>query len=138
MTSIVTTHASTRTTGHCVTPFFVCNYGVRTALDTLIDVDKSNILLDIESLRALGGKLEQLLQVEDLDMVTNTLGSDNEAVTNNLDLTPDDGVIVGRKTANVLKLAVLGELGEGSTVSLTDGNLNEISLGSQVGTMRSG
>jgi hypothetical protein len=63
-------------------------------------------------------------------MVTNTFGADNEAVTNNLDLTPDDGVVVGRKTTKVLELAVLGDLGKGGTVSLTNGNLIEISFGS--------
>jgi len=55
-------------------------------------------------------------------MVADTFGADDEAVANNLDLTPDDGVVVGGEATKVLELAILGDLGEGGTVSLTDGN----------------
>ena len=127
---VVTTGATASTAGDGVVLLVVGDDSVGTALDTLIDVDKSSILLDIESVGLLGRELKQFLQVEDLDMVTDTFGTDNEAVTNNLDLTPDDGVVVGRKTSKVLQLAVLGNFGERSTVSLTDGNLVGISLSS--------
>jgi hypothetical protein len=127
---VVTTGATASTAGDGVVLLVVGDDSVGTALDTLVDVDKSSILLDIESVGLLGRELKQLLQVEDLDMVTDTFGADDEAVTNNLDLTPDDGVVVGRKTSKVLQLAVLGNFGERSTVSLTDGNLVGISLSS--------
>ena len=121
-TGVVTAGATASTAGDGVVLLVVGNNGVGAALDTLVDVDESSVGLDVESVGLLGGKLEQLLQVEDLDMVADTFGADDEAVTNNLDLTPDDGVVVGRKATKVLKLAVLGDLGEGGTVSLTDGN----------------
>jgi hypothetical protein len=128
VTGVVATHSSACTTSYRVTLLFVCNYGVRAALDTLVDVDKSNVLLDVESLGVLGRKLEQLLQIEDLDMVANTLRANNQAVANDLDLAPDDGVIVRRKTTDVFQLTLLGKLRERSTVGLTDGNLEKVSL----------
>jgi hypothetical protein len=64
-------------------------------------------------------------------MMADTFRADDEAVANNLDLTPDDGVVVGRKASEVLELAVLGNFGERSTVGLTNGNLSGISMDSQ-------
>jgi hypothetical protein len=40
---------------------FVGNNGVCPTLDTLVDVDKGNVFLDVESLGVLGRKLEDLL-----------------------------------------------------------------------------
>jgi hypothetical protein len=56
-------------------------------------------------------------------MVANTFRSDNEAVANDLYFTPDDGVVVGWKTTEVLQFTLLRDLREGGTVGLTDGNL---------------
>ena len=94
-----------------------------TTLDTLVDVDKSNILNLVKGVRLLGRKLEQLLQVKDLDVMSNTFRPNNERVAEDFDLTPDDRVILGGKTTKVLELALLGNLREGSTVGLADGNL---------------
>lgn len=93
------------------------------ALDTLVDIDEGNILNLVKGIRALGRKLEQLLQVKDLDVVADTLGSDNKRVSEDFDLTPDDRVILGGKTTKVLELSLLGNLGERGTVGLADGNL---------------
>jgi hypothetical protein len=119
---VVTAGATASTAGDGVVLLVVGDDCVCAALDTLVDVDKSSVGLDVESVGLLGRKLENLLQVKDLDMVADTLGADDEAVTNNLDLTPDDGVVVRRQATKVLKLTVLGDLREGGTVSLTDGN----------------
>jgi hypothetical protein len=58
-------------------------------------------------------------------MVANTFGSNNEAVANDLDFTPDDGVVVGWKTTEVLQFTLLRNLRERGTVGLTDGNLGK-------------
>jgi hypothetical protein len=109
---VVTAGATASTAGDGVVLLVVCDDCVCAALDTLVDVDKSSVGLDVKSVGLLGGKLEDLLQVKDLDMVADTLGADDEAVTNNLDLTPDDGVVVRRQATKVLKLTVLGDLRE--------------------------
>jgi hypothetical protein len=124
MTGVVATGSTTSTVGDSVSELLVGYDSVRSAFDTLVDVDKSNVFSDVESLRVLRRKLEQLLQVEDLDMVANTLRADNEAVADDLDFAPDDRVVVGWKTTQVLKLALLCNLGERGTVGLTDGNLS--------------
>jgi hypothetical protein len=129
-TGVVTTGTTASTAGNGIVLLFVGDDSVGAALDTLVDVDKGSVLLDVESVRLLGRELEQLLQVKDLDVVTNTLGTNNEAVTNDLDLTPNNGVVVGGKASKVLQLTVLGDFGERSTVSLTDGDLIGISFGS--------
>jgi hypothetical protein len=120
-TGVVTTGTTASTAGNGIVLLFVGDDSVGAALD---------VLLDVESVRLLGRELEQLLQVKDLNVVTNTLGTNNEAVTNDLDLTPDNGVVVGGKASKVLQLTVLGDFGERSTVSLTDGDLIGISFGS--------
>lgn len=129
-TGVVATGTTASTAGDGIVLLLVGDDSVGTALDTLVDVDKGSVLLDVESVRLLGRELEQLLQVKDLDVVTNTLGTNNEAVTNDLDLTPNNGVVVGGKASKVLQLTVLGNFGERSTVSLTDSNLIGISFGS--------
>lgn len=54
--------------------------------------------------------------------MANTFRSDNEGVTDLLNLAPDDGIVVGRQTAEVLKLAIFCNLGERGTVCLTNGD----------------
>jgi hypothetical protein len=125
LTGVIATGSTTGAVSNCVSELFVGNNGVCSALDTLVDVDKGNVFLDVESLGVLGRKLEDLLQVEDLDMVANTFRSNNEAVANHFDLTPDDGVVVGWKTTEVLQFTLLRDLREGGTVGLTDGNLGK-------------
>jgi hypothetical protein len=122
-TSIVTAWSTAGSAGNGVVLLLVGDDGVGTTLDTLVDVDKSNILNLVKGVRLLGRKLEQLLQVKDLDVMSNTFRPNNERVAEDFDLTPDDRVILGGKTTKVLELALLGNLREGSTVGLADGNL---------------
>jgi hypothetical protein len=96
---------------------------VGTTLDSLVDIDESNVLDLVKGVGLLGRELEQLLQVEDLDVVADTLTSDNKVVAKNLDLAPDNRVVLSRETTKVLEFTLLGNLGERSTVGLADGNL---------------
>jgi hypothetical protein len=112
MTGIVATGSTTSTVGDSVSELLIGNDSVRSAFDTLVDVDKSNVFLDIKSLGVLGRKLEELLQVEDLDVMSHTLRADNEAVADDFNLAPDDRVVVGWKTTQILKFALLINLRE--------------------------
>jgi hypothetical protein len=120
--SVVTTRTAARAAGNSVVFLLVANDGVRTSSNTLGDVEPRNILLDIKDLGVLRRELEQLLQVEKLNTVTNTLGSDEECVANLLDLTPDDRVVVGWQAAKVLELTILGDFRERSAIGLTNSN----------------
>lgn len=62
--------------------------------------------------------LEELLEVEDLDTVTNRLGADVGVVANDLDVSPRGDGGLGVETAEVLDLSAGGNLDESNTVSL--------------------
>lgn len=131
---VVTARAATAAKSNGVVFLLVGANGVGTALDTLLNVDPGDIGLDVESFRALRRELEELLHVEELDSVTDSFGSDDESVLEDLHLTPDDRVILSRKTAKVLKLTILGDLREGSTVGLTNGDEFTALVGPTPGT----
>jgi hypothetical protein len=120
--------AGAATTSNCGRPalFFVGDDVMRAAGDAVSDVHPTNIFRNqwpcVESLGFLGGELEQLLHVEELDSVTDSLTADDQSVSDLLDLTPDDAVVAGGETSEVFELAVLGDLSEGCTVGLTDGD----------------
>ena len=122
---VVAARATTTANSDGVSKLLVGNDIVRAARDTVGDVHPANILLDIEGLGVLGAELEQLLHVEELDAVANTLGSDDQSVSDLLDLAPNDTVIAGRQTSEVFELTLLGHFCEGSTVGLT--NCNKLS-----------
>jgi hypothetical protein len=61
LTGVISTGSTTGAVSNCVSELFVGNNGVCSALNTLVDVDKGNVLLDVESLRVLGRKFEYLL-----------------------------------------------------------------------------
>jgi hypothetical protein len=60
-TGVISTGSTTRAVSNRVSELFVGNNGVCPTLDTLVDVDKGNVFLDVESLGVLGRKLEDLL-----------------------------------------------------------------------------
>lgn len=120
-TGVVTANAATTANSDGVAELLVGNDVVRTARDTVGDVHPADILLDIEGLGVLGAQLEQLLHVEELDAVASTLRSDDQSVSDLLDLAPNDTVVAGRQTAEVFELTLLSDLCEGSTVSLANG-----------------
>ena len=121
-TGIITTSAATTTDSDGVVELLVGNNVVRTARNAVGDVHPANVLLDVEGLRVLGAELEQLLHVEELDTVASTLRSDDQSVSDLLDLAPDDTVIAGGQTSKVFELTLLGHFCEGGTVGLTNGN----------------
>jgi hypothetical protein len=131
---VVTARASTTAKSNDVVLLLVGADSVGTSGYTLGNVHPSNILLDVEGLGILGVKLEKLLHVEELDAVTDTLRANDEGILQDLHLAPDDGVILGRQTTKVLELTLLGDLGERSTVSLTDSNKFAALVGPSPGT----
>jgi hypothetical protein len=66
---------------------------------------------------------EQLLHVEDLDTALDSLGSDNDVVPQDSDLSPprSDGVIL-RQTTEVDQFTLTADLGESSAVKLSNGH----------------
>lgn len=121
-TSGVATNAATTANSNGVIELLVGNDVVRAARNAVGDVHPANILLDVEGLGVLGAELEQLLHVEELDTVANTLRSDDQSVSDLLDLAPDDTVVAGGKTSEVFELTLLGHFCEGGTVGLANGN----------------
>jgi hypothetical protein len=121
-TGVVATGTSTAAKSDGVVLLLVCADSVRASRNTLGEVDPGNVSLDVEGLGALGRELEELLHVEKLDTVANTLGSDDKSVLQDLHLAPDNGIILGGETAEVLEFTLLGDLSKCSTVRLTDGN----------------
>jgi len=121
-TGSVAASAATTANSNGVVKLLVGNDVVRTARDTVGDVHPANVLLDVEGLGVLGAELEQLLHVEELDTVANTLRSDDQSVSDLLDLAPDDTVVAGGQTSEVFELTLLGHFGEGGTIGLTNGN----------------
>jgi hypothetical protein len=95
---------------------------VRAAGNAIGDVHPANVLLDIEDLRVPGAQLEQLLHIEKLNAVASALRSDDESVSDLLDLAPDDAVVAGRQAAKVFELTLLGDLCESGTVGLANGD----------------
>ena len=58
----------------------------------------------------------------ELDLLTHSLGSDDQVIFDNLDFAPNDRIVIGRQTAKVLELTVLGNLTERGSIRLTDGD----------------
>jgi hypothetical protein len=79
------------------------------------------VLLGVENLGALGVERQELVEVEDLDVVANGLGADDNVVVQDTDLAPAgaDGVL-GREAAEVLDLALLRDLDEGGSAELAN------------------
>ena len=79
------------------------------------------VLLGVKDLGALGVERQELVEVEDLDVVANGLGADDNVVVQDTDLAPAgaDGVLC-REAAEVLDLALLGDLDESSSAELAD------------------
>jgi hypothetical protein len=119
---VVATGASTAAESDDIVLLLVGTDSVGASGNTLGKIDPGNVLLDIEDLGALRVKLEELLHVEELDTVTDTLGANDKGVFEDLHLAPDDGVVLGGKATKVLELTLLGDLGESSTISLTNGD----------------
>jgi hypothetical protein len=82
----------------------------------------SKVLLCVKDNGLLGVDLEKLGEVEDLDTVTNSLGSDDDVVLVCADLSPLRRLRVLGQTAEVDKLTLLGDLGKGCAVVLADGD----------------
>jgi hypothetical protein len=80
------------------------------------------ICLCVKDNGLLGVDLEKLGEVEDLDTVANSLGSDDDKVLVRADLSPLRNHRVLGQTAEVDKLTLLGDLGKGCTVVLADGD----------------
>lgn len=82
----------------------------------------SEVLLG-ENCRAVRVEVEKLLHVENLNAVLDSFGADDDQVADGPDLSPPraDGVVLG-KSAEVDKLALRGDLGEGCSVVLSYGN----------------
>jgi hypothetical protein len=118
----VATSAATTTNSNSVVELLVGNNVVRAARNTVGNVHPANVLLDVEGLGVLGAELEQLLHVEELDAVANTLGSDDQSVSDLLDLAPNDTVVAGGQTSEVFELTLLSHFCEGGTIGLADGN----------------
>jgi hypothetical protein len=121
-TSRVATSAATTANSNGVVELLVGNDVVRAARNAVGDVHPANVLLDVEGLGVLGAELEQLLHVEELDAVANTLGSDDQSVSDLLDLAPNDTVVAGGQTSEVFELTLLSHFCEGGTIGLADGN----------------
>ena len=82
----------------------------------------SKILLRIEDHGLLGINLQKLLEVKDLNTVTDSFGSDDDVVLVAADLAPLRRRRVLRKTTEVDELTLLGDLCEGGSVVLADGD----------------
>ena len=82
----------------------------------------SKVLLGIEDHGLLGINFQKLLEVEDLNTVADGFGSDDDVILVAADLTPLGRRRVLRKTAEVDELALLGDLCEGGSVVLADGD----------------
>ena len=125
-TSVIAASTATTTNSNSVTLLLVGNNVVRTTDNSLafgkVVEPGSEVLRRIESLRLLRVQLEQLLEVEDLNSVTFTLGTDKEVVTQGLHLVPDDRRCLSRKATKVLELTLLGDLRKSSTIGLTNSN----------------
>lgn len=118
----VATNAATTANSNGVVKLLVGNNVVRAARNTVGDVHPANVLLHVEGLGVLGAELEQLLHVEELDAVANTLRSDDQSVSDLLDLAPNDTVVAGGQTSKVFELTLLGHFCEGGTIGLANGN----------------
>ena len=118
----VATSAATTTNSNGVVELLVGNDVVRAARNAVGDVHPANVLLDVEGLGVLWAELEQLLHVEELDTVTHALRSDDQSVSDLLDLAPNDTVVAGGKTSKVFELTLLGHFCEGGTIGLANGN----------------
>lgn len=127
-TGVIAARATTTANSDGVAKLLVGNDVVRTARDTIGDVHPANVLLDVEGLGVLRAQVEQLLHVEELDAVTCTLRSDDQGIADLLDLAPDDTVVAGGQAAEVFELTLLGDLCEGCTVCLANGNKLSASL----------
>jgi len=80
-------------TSNCIAQLLVCNNVMRATRDAVGDVHPANVLRSnrcIERLGVLGRQLEQLLHVEELDAVANSLRADDQSISDLFDLTPDD------------------------------------------------
>lgn len=71
--------------------------------------------LGVKGLWAVGANIEKLLHVKDLDVVANSLRTDDNVVVQHADLAPSRTYALRRKTTHVLDLAVLKDLDERST-----------------------
>lgn len=104
-----------------IVEFMVDNNVVRTSDGQLIPV-ASKIILG-KSGRALWVKIEDLIHVEELDAVVNSLRSDYHQIVDNANLPPPGTlVIVLGQTAEVGHLAFAGDFGERGTIVLPDGD----------------
>jgi hypothetical protein len=82
----------------------------------------SKILLGVKDDRLLGVDLQKLGKIEDLDTMADGFGSDDDIVLVSADLTPLGRLRVLRKTTEVDESTLLGDLGKGGSVVLTDGD----------------
>lgn len=82
----------------------------------------SKVLLGVKDDRLLGVDLQKLGKIKDLDTVADGLRSDDDIVLVSADLTPLGRLRVLGQTAEVDELTLLGDLGEGGSVVLADGD----------------
>jgi hypothetical protein len=91
-TSVVAAWSTTAAHRDGIAQLFVGDDVMRAAGDTICDVHPADIRTArprVEGFGLLGGQLEQLLHVEELDAVARALGADDQSVSNFLDLPPD-------------------------------------------------
>lgn len=119
---IVAAGATTTAESSNVVLLLVGTDSVGASSNTLGEVDPRNVGLNVEGLGLLGRELKQLLHVEELDTMADTLRANDESILEDLHLAPDDRVVLCGKTSEILELTLLGDLGECSTVGLANGN----------------
>lgn len=108
--------------GNGVLELLVDNNIVSSANRQQFIIMTGKIRLCVKDNGLLGVDLEKLSKVEDLDTVTNSLGSDDDKVLVCADLSPLRNHRVLGQTAEVDELTLLGDLGKGCAVVLADGN----------------
>lgn len=108
--------------GNSVLELLVDNNIVSSANRQEFIVMAGKVRLCVKDNGLLGVDLKKLGEVEDLDTVTNSLGSDDDKVLVGADLSPLRNHRVLGQTAEVDKLTLLGDLGKGCTVVLADSN----------------
>lgn len=106
---------------HCIVKLFVYHNVVGTA-NRKIGEQASEIFRCIENHWLLGVNLQQLLHIEDLNAVSNSLTANDQVIAVGLDLSPDDWVSLRGQTSQIHQFTLLSDFSESSTVGLTDGN----------------
>lgn len=102
-----------------IAQLLVCNDVVRTS-DGEIGEQTSQVGLGGEGLGLPGVDGEKLAQIKDLDTMADGLGTDDDVVSERLDLTPNRRDRLLGETAKVDQFTLLGHLNEGSAVGLAD------------------